>query len=245
MKAIFESTAALENEDRKNGNRRKQNRRRQNLFQNSAQYQTEQNPFITLLELFPAAVILIGEDDLPVHCNGKADAVLRKPGGLVSKTGRLAGTSIQETKQLKELIHLSVQAGLRHEEHQGGAMVLGEPLTADPTHIMVSPIRGCNDERTPPAERVYAAVFITKPGEPRRSPLNALKTQFCLTSAEARLLGELANGKSLEDIALEFEISKNTARAQLRNLFDKTGATRQAQLVKLVLSSPAYLFGTN
>jgi DNA-binding CsgD family transcriptional regulator len=44
----------------------------------------------------------------------------------------------------------------------------------------------------------------------------------------------------IPDVARSLGISENTVRAHVDNLFEKTGATRQAKLVKLVagFSSP-------
>jgi DNA-binding CsgD family transcriptional regulator len=51
----------------------------------------------------------------------------------------------------------------------------------------------------------------------------------------------LARGLSLDEAAVELGIARNTARAHLRAIFAKTGATRQAGLVRLVLRSVASL----
>ncbi|CAI8692931.1 hypothetical protein EMIT0111MI5_10306 [Burkholderia sp. IT-111MI5] len=45
------------------------------------------------------------------------------------------------------------------------------------------------------------------------------------------------NGLTLEQAAEEPGISKNTARTHLRAIFSKTGATRQATLVRILLGS--------
>jgi DNA-binding CsgD family transcriptional regulator/PAS domain-containing protein len=66
-------------------------------------------------------------------------------------------------------------------------------------------------------------------------PLEHFRTSFGLTAAEARLAGHLTLGEPLELAADQLGIAKETARAQLRALFAKTGARRQADLVTLLL----------
>jgi DNA-binding CsgD family transcriptional regulator len=61
-----------------------------------------------------------------------------------------------------------------------------------------------------------------------------LQEVFGLTKAEARLAMRLACGETLEDIAEEHDISISTARGQLKSVFAKTGASRQAELVVLL-----------
>jgi DNA-binding CsgD family transcriptional regulator len=57
---------------------------------------------------------------------------------------------------------------------------------------------------------------------------------FQLTPAEGKLATALANGMSLTDYALETDVSRNTARAQLASIFEKTGTNRQAELVSKI-----------
>jgi DNA-binding CsgD family transcriptional regulator len=61
-----------------------------------------------------------------------------------------------------------------------------------------------------------------------------LRTTFGLTAAEARLALRLAAGSTLADAADAFGVTQNTVRAQLRAVFDKTGARRQSELVRLL-----------
>ncbi len=81
-------------------------------------------------------------------------------------------------------------------------------------------------------------------GDPSRrdaiSP-DALRALFGLTPAEAALAARLATGLTLEEAAEELGIARNTARAQLRAVFDKAGVSRQAELVRAVLRSVAAL----
>lgn len=70
-------------------------------------------------------------------------------------------------------------------------------------------------------------------------PLGALENLFGLTPTEARLLGALATGSSVEDYALQRGVSVGTARVQLKQIQAKTGQHRQSDLVRLVLSSAA------
>ena len=60
---------------------------------------------------------------------------------------------------------------------------------------------------------------------------------FDFTPAETQLALQLADGLTLEEAADELCIAKNTARAHLRAIFAKTGVTRQATLVRMLLSS--------
>lgn len=70
-------------------------------------------------------------------------------------------------------------------------------------------------------------------------PPDALVRMFGLTPAEARLAGALVTGSSLEQYARHRGVSVGTVRVQLKQVQAKTGARRQSELVRLVLSSAA------
>lgn len=70
----------------------------------------------------------------------------------------------------------------------------------------------------------------------RDTPLNAdlVAAIFELTPAEGKLAAALANGASLTEYALETGVSRNTVRAQLTSVFEKTATNRQAELVAAI-----------
>jgi DNA-binding CsgD family transcriptional regulator len=63
-----------------------------------------------------------------------------------------------------------------------------------------------------------------------------LRAEFGLTKAEARLALYLADGASLPSMAQAFDVKLTTIRSQLQQVFAKTGTSRQAELVALLLS---------
>jgi DNA-binding CsgD family transcriptional regulator len=79
-----------------------------------------------------------------------------------------------------------------------------------------------------------ALLFISDP-EGRQEDRGAiLRAAYALSAAEAELTQALAAGETLRHFALRREVSYETARSQLRRVFDKTGVKRQAELVRVV-----------
>ena len=71
----------------------------------------------------------------------------------------------------------------------------------------------------------------------RRLPSHTfLREAFGFTPAEAALALDLADGLAAADCATLRGVSVHTVRSQLRALFGKTGTSRQAELVTLVLA---------
>lgn len=244
MKSTNRFTPTASKEKLGTEERRRQDRRKQDASPLPMQLRPEHNPVTALLEWLPCGVILIGEDGRPVHFNGKAEKALKDcKAGLSLSSKSLTCTTYYETQTLRGLVRSAVQAGLGQSEIGSRAMSVSNAHDSRSLQILVSPLRAEGNGLGPSEQRVCAVIFIAMPDQSQKFPVNLLVMLFSLTPAEARLLGELATGKRLEDIAEGFCISKNTARAQLQNLFDKTGTSRQVELVKLVLDSPAHLFG--
>lgn len=86
-----------------------------------------------------------------------------------------------------------------------------------------------------------ALVLISDPEHPPLVNIEMLRRVLGLTKAEARLTDLLASGHRLADAAEMLNISVGTARTHLKHIFDKTGASSQADLVRIALNCSATL----
>jgi len=129
------------------------------------------------------------------------------------------------------------------------AEVLGPGAQRDSASFMAAPnselsisvlLRRLRREDGPGAARAEAAVYL----RPRAASAPFLRVDhvaslFGLTATEARLAVLLAEGQSLRQIAQALGITETSARTYCKRVFDKTDTARQAELVRLVLSSVA------
>jgi DNA-binding CsgD family transcriptional regulator len=69
--------------------------------------------------------------------------------------------------------------------------------------------------------------------------LDAAAVIYGITPAQMRLVGLIVDGHDLVEAARQLSISINTARTQLRRMFEKTGVSSQATLVRALLSVAA------
>ena len=79
-----------------------------------------------------------------------------------------------------------------------------------------------------------AVIFVRKVALDLPSPPVAIAQEFRLTAAELRVLFSIVEIGSVSEVADVLGISEATVRTHLHRLFEKTGAGRQADLVKLV-----------
>ncbi|RJF93120.1 helix-turn-helix transcriptional regulator [Sphingomonas cavernae] len=86
------------------------------------------------------------------------------------------------------------------------------------------------------------AVVIYVSGLETGQPLERLVSQiFDLTPSEAHLAALLAAGLSLAEAAEKLDLTENTVRSYCKTILSKTGVSRQADLVRLILRSVAVL----
>jgi DNA-binding CsgD family transcriptional regulator/PAS domain-containing protein len=103
----------------------------------------------------------------------------------------------------------------------------------DKRPVVACPIRVANVTGTPLGD-CQAIVVLVDLDRQERPPHAVLHACFGLTSAEANLAASLAAGATLEGAADQLGICKETARSQLKAVFDKTQTHRQAELVALM-----------
>ena len=67
--------------------------------------------------------------------------------------------------------------------------------------------------------------------------IDRLRSHFGLTPAEARLALLLVTGETLRSAAVKLSITYETARSQLKSIFNKTRTHRQAELVVVIVTA--------
>ena len=80
----------------------------------------------------------------------------------------------------------------------------------------------------------YVLLILTPVAAPSAPPIELMRSLFDLTPSEARVARGLAAGETLEEIAANGGVAMSTVRSQLRQVLEKTGCSRQAEVVSLL-----------
>lgn len=180
--------------------------------------------FQSLLDTLRHGVALVALDGTLLHANLAAQELLQRRDGLsIATGGRLAACRHADTSALRALIAgCALRTG-------GGAVSLPRPSGAKPYEVLVVPLSTAN--RRDVSHKASAMVFLHDP-KALVTPLpNLLASLFRLTPAEGRLATDLLGHLTLEEIAERRGLSRETLRSQLKELFRKTGTSRQSELV--------------
>lgn len=80
----------------------------------------------------------------------------------------------------------------------------------------------------------YALLFFTPLDQTRAPSTDLMRSLFDMTVAETRIAKGLSKGRTLAEIAEDGDVSITTVRSQLSSILEKTGCSRQAELVGLL-----------
>lgn len=104
-----------------------------------------------------------------------------------------------------------------------------------PFVLQFAPLPPANDFSRE-ASGVRAIAFVTDPEAQARLDATLLQQLYGITPAEARLAERLCAGDTLAAAAARCAISEATAKTQLARLFERTNTSRQADLLRLLIS---------
>ena len=183
-----------------------------------------------LLDALPQAVLATDAAGRIAHANAPAEALLRGAAPLRQQAGRIAAAIPAETAALHAALRRAVEATADDPQSPAASLVLHD-ATGARLALTVVPL-ACAAWDAGTAGRL---AFITAtPLDPPRPDPAPLRVAFGFTGAEAELAAALAGGQRLDAVAADRGVRLPTVRSQLRAIFDKTGTTRQAELVRLL-----------
>ena len=203
------------------------------LRERLGQMDLQQQAMFQAMETISLGVFLAAGDGRVLFVNHAGEEILRRGAGLRELGGRLQATHPAMDAEFQSHLRSAAQASLGRAVDAGGLLRLplagGKALSLS-TYPFVAP--HLSNGGTIPA----ALVFVSDPDQQRTPGRAALAQMYRLTGAEARLFEALLAGERLQEYAERSSLSLQTVKTQLGRLFDKTGHTRQTDLVRDALS---------
>ncbi|MCH2169217.1 hypothetical protein MK489_00420 [Myxococcota bacterium] len=200
-------------------------------------YERERIALTEVMDRLPNGVVLLDSRGRPVTWNRSAERIADRDDGFRIEADGPRLWNSQENVMMRKLIESAIESGLQRGEGSGQFMPISRPSGRRPLVTMVTSLLKPAPQSS--GRDAVAALFVSDPSDAKLSTSEVLKSLYSLTRAEAELVGLLASGKSLEEVANERGITMNTARSQLKQVFAKTDTRRQGELVQIVLTGIA------
>ncbi len=191
-----------------------------------------------IIEQFPVGVLFVTATGRLISANQQALDTIANSKVVWLQDGCLRISREEQNRQLAKVIAVAAGAAGEEAQEHVSSIKIHEDDEVLSVSLLVTPDPYPNTHYDRHIDNC-AAIFISSCAGSRKVAESALHVLFDLTPAEARLAALLASGISLAEAAEQNRISKNTAKVQLKSIFSKTGVNRQAELVKLILTSPA------
>jgi DNA-binding CsgD family transcriptional regulator len=193
---------------------------------------TEAATFADTLDGLSAGMCLLDAEGRIVHANIAGRAILGM-GDFLSESG---GHIVARDREIDRSLHqLLANAG-------GGDAAIGTegidlPLRAqDGTRYVahVLPLTSGARRLAGTAYSAVAALFVRKSAIELPSPPEVIARAYHLTPTELRVLLAIVEVGGVPEVAVALGVAESTIKTHLGHLFEKTGVTRQADLVKIV-----------
>ncbi|GAB3629951.1 helix-turn-helix transcriptional regulator [Pandoraea terrae] len=206
------------------------------LYNTLDELEAERILYAGTIDRMRVGTAILDESGRVIKRNLAADRLLAAADGVYLSQGALHAHCPIEHRKFQKLVDAALEARLHATTPRMEVTTLSRPGGTAPLSVLIRSIPRTYDARER-LRRPALAVFIRDPvGSPEASR-ETLRKLFHLTPNETELALLLVDGLTLDEAAEALGVAKNTARTHLRGVFAKTGATRQAVLVKMLLNS--------
>ena len=187
---------------------------------------------VDLLDNVRAGVIQLDRRGRVVAANDRARVLLNARDGLRDEDGHLRAALPRDDAALQRLLARTLP--LLGGPGEGGSMPLRRPGTRSRLVLHVSPVHdpGTVFDRG----RVGALVLAVDPADRAGIDPERVGKALGLTPAESRVAIALAEGGTVDDIAIATGRSWNTVKWHLQHIYAALGVSRQFELAQLVAS---------
>ncbi len=197
-----------------------------------------------LIARLPIAAFIFDDSGRIIHANAKADALVALGDGLQLRHGVLAGKNAVDSAALQRLMREAAATGHGQTTHCGGIVSLSRDDGRHPLFELVAPLGSAAPGHAGAClglmamDRPAGIVFVSDPETQQAVPRGIFKALYGLSPAESDLALHIVKGGTVLEWADLRMVSIATARAQMRQLLEKTRTNRQGELMRLLLAGP-------
>ena len=167
-----------------------------------------------------------------IAVNDRARSILRHGDGLSDRDGVLRARKAADRLRLERLVADALPAS--GAVAVSGSILLGRSSGSPPFVVHVKPVAVPQPDYG--ARNVAALVLIIEPGSQHRIDPGLVARTLGLTPMESRVAAGLAEGKSVREMAEATGRTQGSIYWHLKQIYQKQPISRQADLVRLVLS---------
>jgi len=211
-------------------------RRALQIFRQLSLAEQEKQSLNQMLNHLKVGVILINDQFGLAYINDSAKKILEKTSLLwIDQNNHLRTTSAFQAR-LNQYISSALLKTPTMVEEVGGTMTVFEQETKI-LKLSIAPFSKLKTiTEIARATQQEAIIFITEPNQYYQLFVSHLRDVNQLSKREIEICELFINGRGIEEIAVDLDITISTLRTYFRNIYTKTNSTSQAELMH-------YLYG--
>jgi DNA-binding CsgD family transcriptional regulator/PAS domain-containing protein len=185
----------------------------------------------TVLDQIKFGVLLVDATGHVVHANDAANVMLARNEPLRVVDGKLMTSDVEIDNQFQQ-VFTAASHGDKAIGTAGISVVLARSEQMQfIAHVM--PLTAGNRTDIGTKFKAVAAVFVREAHIDVASPPKLIAQTFKLTPTELRIMLAIVEVGGVPEVATALGIAESTVKTHLGRLYEKTGAKRQADLVKI------------
>ena len=185
-----------------------------------------------LLDTRQIGVVHLDRRGRILAANDRARHLLRQGDGVFEWAGKLRARGPEDQPRLDRLVAAALPGS--GSVAVSGSMPLHRSSVLLPLVVHVKPVRGPQPDHG--ARDVAALVLVVEPGYRPRIDPGVIAVTLGLTPGESRVAAWLAEGRTVADMARATGHTRDAIYWHLKQTYQKLHISRQADLVRLVLS---------
>jgi DNA-binding CsgD family transcriptional regulator len=197
--------------------------------------------FADALDGLSAGMLFVDSTGRISHANAAAQAMIADGNILRAPLGRIVASDPEANRALQDTFPAAATG-----DAAIGVRGVAVPLVARDGEHYVAHVLPLSSGARRGAGVSYAAaavLFVQKAALARRSPPEVIAKTYRLTAMEVRVLLAIVEVGGAPQVAEALGIGEGTVKTHLKRLFEKTGARRQADLVKIFAGYTSPLLG--
>jgi DNA-binding CsgD family transcriptional regulator len=197
--------------------------------------------FVDTLNGLSAGMYLVDAEGRLIHANAAGSAILAASDILSSAGGRLVACDTRVQRTLRDVFAAAGQGDAALGVRGIAVPLIGKNGERYVAHAL--PLTSGARRRAGIVHVAAAALFVRRAALVASSTSQVIGETFRLTPTELRVLLAIVEVGGIPEVATAFGVADTTVRTHVNRLFEKTGVTRQADLVKLVAGYTTPLAG--
>ena len=188
--------------------------------------------FVDALDGLSAGMYLVDVEGRLIHANAAGSTILAAGDIPSAVGGRLVTSDAGVQRTLRDVFAAAGQGDAALGIKGIAVPLIGEDGKRYVAHAL--PLTSGARRRAGIDRAAVAALFVRRAALVTSSTSQVIGEAFKLTPTELRVLLAIVEVGGIPEVATAFGVADTTVRTHVNRLFEKTGVTRQADLVKLV-----------